>query len=211
MDMDFAVSCPLVRHWRLVSGFCPSTRTFDPCFFQTPPRGGSPCIITRPSPPSGWPEDLHLQTAEHAQHTTKPLARRTLARDSTWQGNCDVADQPSRSNTASFRIIFPIEYPMSNCPAKFRAASFKRPYRKCPGGQVQRRARGSSRRGTSDRVLTFRANCRGRDDHCWPPPAQIRTCAFTHTALTEDEWRRSAYRDRGAERGGQESTGPAVG
>src|SRR4029077_19437747 len=72
MDMDFAVSCPLVRHWRLISGFCPSTRTFDPCFFQTSPRGGSPCIITRPSPPSGWPEDLHLQTAEHAQHTTKP-------------------------------------------------------------------------------------------------------------------------------------------
>src|SRR6516165_5931981 len=49
-----------------LSGFCPSTRTFDPCFFQTPPRGGSPCIITRPSPPSGWPEDLHLQAAEHA-------------------------------------------------------------------------------------------------------------------------------------------------
>src|SRR3954447_24070616 len=76
MDMDFAVSCPLVRRWRLVSGSCPSTRTFDPCFFQTPPRGGGPCIITRPSPPSGWPEDFHLQTAEHAQHTTKPLARR---------------------------------------------------------------------------------------------------------------------------------------
>ena len=48
MDMDFAVSCPLVRRWRLVSGFCSSTRTFVPCFLQTPPRGGSPCIITRP-------------------------------------------------------------------------------------------------------------------------------------------------------------------
>src|SRR5262249_44549256 len=78
MDTDFAVSCPLVRRWRLVSGSCPSTRTFDPCFFQTPPRGGGPCILTRPSPPSGWPEDSHLQAAEHAQHTTKPLARRTL-------------------------------------------------------------------------------------------------------------------------------------
>ena len=30
------------------------------------------------SPPSGWPEDFHLQTAEHARHTTKPLTRRTL-------------------------------------------------------------------------------------------------------------------------------------
>src|SRR5438094_937834 len=30
------------------SGFCSSTRTFVPCFLQTPPRAGSPCIITRP-------------------------------------------------------------------------------------------------------------------------------------------------------------------
>src|SRR5438046_4886611 len=72
MDMDFAVRCQLVRHWRLIFDFCSSTRTFDRCFLQTPPRGGSPCIISRPSPPSGWPEDFHLQTAEHAQHTTKP-------------------------------------------------------------------------------------------------------------------------------------------
>ena len=48
MDMDFAISCPLVRCSRLVSDICQSTRTFVPCFLQTPPRGGSPCIITRP-------------------------------------------------------------------------------------------------------------------------------------------------------------------
>jgi len=35
-------------------------------------------VIPEASPPSGWAEDFHLQTAEHAQHTTKPLARRTL-------------------------------------------------------------------------------------------------------------------------------------
>src|SRR5205807_5532722 len=75
MDMDFAVSRPLVRHSRLISDFCSSTRTFAIRFFQTPPRGGGPCVLARPSPPSGWPEDLHLQTAEHAQHTTEPLAR----------------------------------------------------------------------------------------------------------------------------------------
>ena len=55
------------------------------------------------------------------------------------------------------------------------------------------------------------SNCRGRDDHCWSPPAQIRTCAFTHTALTEDEWSRSACQDRDAEREGAESTGSTVG
>ena len=54
-------------------------------------------------------------------------------------------------------------------------------------------------------------NGRGRDDHRWPPPAQIRTCAFTHTALTEDEWRRSAYRDKDAEHGVVESTDLAAG
>ena len=43
MDMDFATSCPLVRRWRLVSGFCSSARTFAPRFLQTPPRGDSPC------------------------------------------------------------------------------------------------------------------------------------------------------------------------
>jgi hypothetical protein len=74
MAMDFAVSCPLVRCWRLFSGFCPSTRTFAPRCLQTSPRGDSPCGLANPSPPSGWEEDLHLQATEHAQHTTRPLA-----------------------------------------------------------------------------------------------------------------------------------------
>src|SRR5262249_24592187 len=81
MDMNFAISCALVRRSRLIFGFCPSTRTFDPCFFQTPTRGGSPCIIARPSPPSRLPEDLHLQDAEHAQHTPKPLRGWTASHD----------------------------------------------------------------------------------------------------------------------------------
>jgi len=53
--------------------------------------------------------------------------------------------------------------------------------------------------------------CRGRDDHCWSSPAQIRTCAFTHTALIKDGWRQSACRDKDAEHEGAESTGSAVG
>src|SRR5712675_3312584 len=75
MDLEFAVSGPLVRRSRLVFGVCPSTRTFALRFLQTPPRGDSPCVVANPSPPSGWVEDFHLQVTEHAQHTTKPLAR----------------------------------------------------------------------------------------------------------------------------------------
>src|ERR1700730_900855 len=43
MDVDFAIRCPLVRRWRLLSGFCSSARTFVPRFLQTPPRRASPC------------------------------------------------------------------------------------------------------------------------------------------------------------------------
>jgi hypothetical protein len=75
MDMDFAVSCPLVRRWRLISGFCPSTRTFAPCFLQTPPRGGSPCIITRP----------YLHQVGQRTFTSKLLSMPSTQR-SRWRG-----------------------------------------------------------------------------------------------------------------------------
>src|SRR5271157_2577734 len=98
MDMDFAVSCPLVRRWRLISGSCPSTRTFAIRFFQTPPRGGSPCVLTSPSPPSGWAGDLHPPTAEHAQHTTKPLrGKKELFSASVCQGDCATTLYPVRT------------------------------------------------------------------------------------------------------------------
>src|SRR5207247_4781986 len=49
MDMDFAIRCPLVRRLRLVSGSCPSARTFASRFLQTPPRGDSPlCALAYP-------------------------------------------------------------------------------------------------------------------------------------------------------------------
>ncbi len=53
-------------------------------------------------------------------------------------------------------------------------------------------------------------NCRGRDGHCWPPPAQIRTSASTHTALTLDDWRRSVLQDKGAAHEAGESSGSEV-
>src|ERR1035441_4746817 len=93
MDMGFAVSRPLVRHRRLISGSCPSTRTFAPRFFRTSPRDDSPCVITSPSPPSGWAGDFHPQAAEHAQHTTKPLRGKvSRSASSVCQGNCNGSD-----------------------------------------------------------------------------------------------------------------------
>ena len=47
---------------------------------------------------------------------------------------------------------------------------------------------------------------RGRDDHRWAPPAQNRTGALTHTALTSDVWRRSVAGDRDAAPVGKESS-----
>ena len=38
MEMGFAKPGPLARRSRLLSGFCPSARTFAPRFLQTPPR-----------------------------------------------------------------------------------------------------------------------------------------------------------------------------
>jgi hypothetical protein len=40
-----------------------------------------PLRFTSPSPPSVWAEDFHLQAAEHARHTTNPLARECAARE----------------------------------------------------------------------------------------------------------------------------------
>ena len=80
MDMDFAVSCPFVQRWRLVSGFCSSTRTFVPCFLQTPPRGGSPCIITRP----------YLHQVGQRTFTSKLLSMPSTQRSRSRGGRCRV-------------------------------------------------------------------------------------------------------------------------
>ena len=63
-DMDFAVRCPLVRHWRLLSGFCPSTRTFAPRFLQTSPHDDSPCALLA----------LHLHQVGQGTFTPKLLS-----------------------------------------------------------------------------------------------------------------------------------------
>src|SRR5208283_3280525 len=63
MNMDFATSRPLVQRSRLISGSCPSTRTFAPRFLQTPPRGDSPCASLT----------LHLHQVGQRTSTSKLL------------------------------------------------------------------------------------------------------------------------------------------
>ena len=106
MDMDFAVRCPLVRRSRLIPGSCPSTRTFALRFFRTPPRDGSPCVLlTLHLHQVGW-KDLHLQAAEHAQHTTKPASRVVAGRrcyDLSGQVACRTTPQ-TWAQSKQFRL-----------------------------------------------------------------------------------------------------------
>jgi hypothetical protein len=103
----------------------------------------NPCRIVEISGIFFPQPSLDPSIAEAYGRWTKPLARRTLPRGIIWQGNCHVgdelsaanddADQPASSTTSAFSSTNPIENPISNCPAKFRAASSSARYRNCLG------------------------------------------------------------------------------
>jgi hypothetical protein len=124
MDMDFAVRRPLVRCWRLISGFCPSTRTFAPRFLQTPPRGGlRPCASLV----------LHLHQVAQRTYTSKllnmPGTRRN--RSAVFRGETSVI---RRSALHSWRASLDsccgsqlMCVDMSRLPAPSNAAQFS-PY-----------------------------------------------------------------------------------
>src|SRR5215472_18518686 len=137
----------------LLFGSCPSTRTFARCFLQTPPCDGSPCIITRPSPPSGWPEDFHLRAAEQCPAHNEPANAGDASRATIWQGNCHVEDQLFYSNITPAQNTIPIQYPVSNSPAK-PTGSFKRLYRK-RADRGCRLLQALFRRCAFDTALTF--------------------------------------------------------
>ena len=84
------------------------------------------------------------------------------SRDTIWHGNCDVVDQQLCSNITPIRNTIPIQYPMSNFPAKARA-SFKRLYRK--RARAPSSATLSSWTRASDKALTFnRRNLEGSSE-----------------------------------------------
>jgi hypothetical protein len=66
----FAVACqlaPSVPH--LVSGSCPSPRTFVPRFLQTPPRGDALALPLSFGSTHTWTGDFHPRAWQHARHT----------------------------------------------------------------------------------------------------------------------------------------------
>ena len=71
MDMDFVLSCALVRPQRLLSSFCSSARTWATRFFQPSPHGDA-LAFRSPSPPSGWQRDLHPPSAGTCPAHMKP-------------------------------------------------------------------------------------------------------------------------------------------
>src|SRR5438874_13430474 len=106
MDMDFAVRCPLVRCSRLVSGFCPSTRTFAWCFLQTPPRGDSPCTLLA----------LHLHQVGRRTFTSKLLSMPSVSRPKQsplhWALKCllQIARSPILVRSLLAQLLEPPRY-----------------------------------------------------------------------------------------------------
>jgi hypothetical protein len=49
--------------------------------------------------------------------------RRTLARDTIWQGSCDLCGQQLRSNIVSVRNTIPIQYPYKQLPCQKKLPS----------------------------------------------------------------------------------------
>ncbi len=71
MDMDFAVTSPLVQRSRLsIRFFFIGSRLCLRASFR-PRLSTTPLRFANPSPPSGWVGDSHPQAVKHARHTRR--------------------------------------------------------------------------------------------------------------------------------------------
>jgi hypothetical protein len=89
-------------------------------------------------------------------HSAKPVLNEPAnagdaSRATIWQGNCHGEDQLFYSDITPAQNTIPIQYPISNCPAK-PTGSFKRLYRKRAKAPCSRTF---LRRCASDKALTF--------------------------------------------------------
>src|ERR1019366_6957363 len=115
-----------------------------------------PLHLTRPSPPSGWPEDLHLQTAEHAQHTTKPRCgiRRTLR----WSAfhpsvslRCEAVRSPLSPRSQVLTFLRSLASSEAN-PEKMFSACFSAPPRLRVKQHLSNSTRSRPRRNTQKAI-----------------------------------------------------------
>ena len=67
-----------------------------------------------------WTTKIHVRWKMRLNEAARAA---DASRDTIWQGNCDAADLQLRSNNAPIRNTIPIQYPISNCPAKKRLPS----------------------------------------------------------------------------------------
>jgi hypothetical protein len=95
---------------------------------QTLPAGPIETVKpSRGSKPEPFPKKLVVLNFREGDLNEAATAA-DASRDTIWQGNCDVGHQQLCNNIAPIRNTIPIQYPISNCPAK--KASFKSLYRK---------------------------------------------------------------------------------
>src|SRR5664279_645197 len=69
MDMGFAITCSLARHRRPYHPVLVHRPAYLFHASFRPHLAVTPFRFARPSPPSGWSEDFHLQAVEHARRT----------------------------------------------------------------------------------------------------------------------------------------------
>jgi hypothetical protein len=78
MDMGFAITCSLARHRRPYHPVLVHRPAYLFHASFRPHLAVTPFRFARPSPPSGWSEDFHLQAVEHARRTRKKPRRRIV-------------------------------------------------------------------------------------------------------------------------------------
>ena len=117
MDMDFAVICQLVRHSRLYPVLVHRPALLPPASFRQR-FATMPLPLAYPSPPSGWVEELHLHSVEHARHTKGSLG---------WQSEAFPHGFPPHPSLSHHPIPSPHNNPypfsMDTCTYKYTSGN----------------------------------------------------------------------------------------
>ena len=135
--------------------FAISAKYYTPNIGRMATKGQQLTPVVRKNSSSLHPATLEVQLLTHRAfrkaRLNEPANAGDASRATIWQGNCHVEDQFFYSNITRAQNTIPIQYPISNCPAK-PTGSFKRLYRKRARGLCSR----TFIRGCAcDKALTF--------------------------------------------------------